>query len=110
MKTAQETALEERIYTPGSIDEAYNNFPAIGRRIRIEYYREYSGALQSENITKKKNVKRWAKVVQKVRHNEGSFFTVEVIPEQRAGKRGRYKLAFQFVDLITGRVKVSEVV
>lgn len=107
-KTAEQTPYEERIFMPKSLDEAYRDFPGVGRKIRIEYHREYKGGIEDETA-KPKKTKRWGKVVQKVRHCEGSYFTVELIPEGRQGKRGRYRLSFQFVDLITGRVKLLEV-
>lgn len=108
MKTALQTPQEERIYSLGTILEAYHEFPRPGRIIRIEYEREYNGALPTEK-GRRKTTKRWGKVVKKVKHSDGAYFTVEVIPENRTGKRGRYRLAFQFVDLITGRVKLLEV-
>ena len=73
-------------------------------RIRIKYAREYIGT-SGEKMGKNRAVTRKAVIVQK----GSSHFTVELIPEQRDGYRGGYKLSFMYVDIVTGRVKIREV-
>lgn len=97
-------AIEERIYIPGSIEDAYANLPAVGRTIKITYTREYLGT-NGEKMGKNRAVTRKAVIVQKGR----SHFTVELIPEQRDGYRGGYKLDFLYIDVVIGRVKAREV-
>ncbi len=41
MKTAEATTIDERGYTPSSIEEARKSLPAVGRRIRITYEKGY---------------------------------------------------------------------
>ena len=101
MTTAEATSIDERVYTPSSIEEACENLPAVGRRIRIKYAREYLGT-SGEKMGKNRAVTRKAVIVQK----GSSHFTVELIPEQRDEYRGGYKLSFMYVDIVTGRVKV----
>ena len=101
MTTAEATSIDERVYNPSSIDEAYDSLPAIGRKIRITYAREYLGT-SGEKMGKNRAVTRKAVIVQK----GSSHFTVELIPEQRDEYRGGYKLSFMYVDIVTGRVKV----
>lgn len=38
-KTAEATTIDERVYTPSSIEETRENLPGKGRRIRIAYNR-----------------------------------------------------------------------
>lgn len=97
-------AIEERIYIPGSIEDAYANLPAVGRTIRITYRREYVGT-NGERVGKNRAVTRKAVMVQKTHKH----FTVEMIAENRDGYRGGYRLGFMLVDLVTGRVKIREV-
>jgi hypothetical protein len=104
MKTAEATTIDERVYTPSSIEEARENLPGKGRRIRITYPVEYLGT-NGEKMGKNRARTRKAVVVQK----EEAHFTVEMIPENRIGARGRYKLDFLYVDVVIGRVKVREV-
>jgi uncharacterized protein Veg len=94
MSTALETPIEERVYTPASIEEAYRNFPAVGRKIKIKYL---SGRTDKAKIFR-------GVIVQKVKHEDGAHFTVEKIPDEK--KKGRYRMSFLFVDLITARVKI----
>jgi uncharacterized protein Veg len=86
-------ATSERIYMPSSIEEARENLPGKGRRIRITY-----------SMGKNRAVTRKAVIVQKC----SSHFTVELILEQRDGYRGRHRLGFMYVDIVTGRIKVRE--
>lgn len=104
MKPALATSIDERVYTPSSIEEARKNLPGKGRRIRITYYREYMGT-NGEKMGKNRAVTRKAVVVQK----DEAHFTVEMMPENRVGARGRYKLVFLYVDVVIGRVTVREV-
>lgn len=96
-------ATSERIYTPASIEEARKNLPGKGRRIRITYPVEYKGT-NGEKMGKNRAVTRKAVIGQK----GSSHFTVELIPEQRDGYRGRYNLDFLYIDVVIGRVKVRE--
>lgn len=99
MKPAEATSIDERVYTPSSIEEARENLPR--GRIRIKYAREYLGT-SGERMGKNRAVTRKAVIVQK----GSSHFTVELIPEQRDGYRGGYRIGFMYVDIVTGRVKV----
>ena len=101
--TALATTIDDRIYTPSTIEEAFNGFPAPGRRIKIEYDCEYTSG---GNATKKKKRTRTAIVLPKVNR---TFFTVEVQPENIKGHHGRYRLAFLFADILTGYVKVQPI-
>ena len=107
MKTSiasTETPTDDRLYIPADINEAYRTFPAVGRRIRIEYICEYTGMTTEEGMRRTRT--RRAIVVQKDKHENGAHFTVEMVPENKVGYKGRYRLSFLFSDLITGRIKV----
>jgi hypothetical protein len=98
----------ERIYHPSTIDEAYEKFPEEGKLIRI-VYKSVGGGTASEELGEVRVRKRKAVVVKKHRHENGAHFTVEMIPENKIGCHGRYRMTFLFVDILLGRVKVQEV-
>ena len=95
-----EIQAEERLYIPSSIDDAYKQFPAIGRIVKVSS-RKGRGEKNEERITVK------GVVIQKVRNESGAHFTIEKMPYR--DKRGQYRMSFQFIDLITGRIIVEVV-
>jgi hypothetical protein len=93
--------IEERLYIPASIDDAYEHFPAVGRKVKISS-RKGRGEKNEERITVK------GVVIQKVKHERGAHFSIIKMPYRN--KRGQYRMSFQFVDIITGRIIVETVI
>jgi uncharacterized protein Veg len=91
---------EERLYIPASTDEAYKQFPAVGRTVKISS-KKGRGEKSEERIVVK------GVVIQKVKHEHGAHFTIEKMPDKR--RQGQYRMSFQFIDLITGRIMVEVV-
>lgn len=98
-------ATKGRIYTPSYIDEIFEGLPGVGRRISIMYVCEFNGTGEG----KKRVRTREGIIVQKVRHEHGAYFVVELLGSEKRGNRGNYRTAFQCVDILTGKIKVREV-
>jgi hypothetical protein len=101
--------METRLYCPSDIDQAYAKI-RIGQRLKIEYIAETYWT-QKVSDCRKKGAGRVRKgsVIAKNYAGAQSTFTVEVEPEKEVGKCGRYKLTFQFVDMLIGAIRVWEV-
>ncbi len=106
MKPALATTIDERVYMPSSIEEARKNLPGKGGKVRIRYLREYTGSMINGKNGKPRTVTRQAVIMQKC----AAHFTVRLEPEKQIPARGKYRLSFQYVDIITGQVKVWGVV
>jgi uncharacterized protein Veg len=85
--------MEDKIYTPKTILDAYRQVPGKGRTIKISY-------IKGQN--NKNRITRQAVIIQKT----PSFVVVEMTAQTKDGKRGQYRVSFQYVDLITKRVVI----
>jgi len=97
-----------------AIDELYRTFPAVGSKVKITYVCEYSGQTTKYNSKKpakgSRTNKLWTRkavVVQKAHRGMCSHFTVEILPEAKVGRSGRYKVSFNMRDVALGLVRVE---
>ncbi|MBA1335872.1 MAG: hypothetical protein HPY66_1690 [Firmicutes bacterium] len=94
----------ERIYAPASLYDVYDSLPPTGGKISISYDCEYNFYTKDKE-GKGRQRERLARIVQK----DENHFTVELIAQNRIGFRGSYRLSFLYVDILTGRVKMTGV-
>lgn len=100
--------------TESEVVKRLHALPAVGARVKVTYNCEYmgmesaarDGGRKSSNRDKKWT--RYAIVTQKTYNGARSSVTMEIQPDTKCGKRGRYKISFMAVDVINGDVKIEE--
>ncbi len=95
----------ERV-NPEEIDKLFCDLPS---QITVEYYCEYTGSMHAQSLGRRRKMTRKGTIAQKVKAGPNSYFVVELEPEARPGKQGRYKQAFFFSDILAGKIKVRGV-
>ena len=83
----------ERLYNPGSVDEAYKLL-RVGQKIKVQYV----------EVGTKGRIIRKGIIKYKVYCRDRSFFVLETGKTQ-----GKYRMCFHFTDMMIGKIKVWEV-